>query len=81
MQVGEPVRAQRGARKSSCQPYDAAPLLSQRQLLTKVWGPATSPPRGTLRPYLAQLRRKLEPDPPRPQCFQTEPSMGDRFQP
>jgi two-component system KDP operon response regulator KdpE len=30
---------------------------------------------------MAQLRRKLEPDPARPQWLITEPGMGYRFQP
>ena len=34
-----------------------------------------------LRVYLAQLRRKLEPDPSRPRYFITEPGMGYRFEP
>ncbi len=32
-----------------------------------------------LRVYLAQIRRKLEPDPARPRYFVTEPRMGYRF--
>ena len=34
-----------------------------------------------LRIYVAQLRRKLEPEPSRPRYFITEPGMGYRFQP
>jgi two-component system KDP operon response regulator KdpE len=30
---------------------------------------------------MAQLRRKLEPDPARPQWLITEPGMGYRYQP
>ena len=41
-------------------------LLSQRQLLTEVWGPGYADATGNLRLYMAQLRRKLEPDPARP---------------
>jgi two-component system KDP operon response regulator KdpE len=29
--------------------------------------------------FLAQIRRKLEPDPSRPRYFITEPGMGYRF--
>ena len=32
-----------------------------------------------LRVYVAQLRRKLEPDPSRPRHLVTEPGMGYRF--
>ena len=56
-------------------------LLSQRQLLTEVWGPGYDTAGGNLRVYMAQLRRKLEPDPARPQHLLTEPGMGYRFQP
>jgi len=43
-----------------------AKLLTQRQLLTEVWGPGYADASGNLRLYMAQLRRKLEPDPARP---------------
>ena len=56
-------------------------LLSQRYLLTEVWGPGYETAGGNLRLYMAQLRRKLEPDPGRPRHLLTEPGMGYRFQP
>jgi two-component system, OmpR family, KDP operon response regulator KdpE len=56
-------------------------LLSQRQLLNDVWGPGYADATGNLRLYMAQLRRKLEPDPARPRWLLTEPGMGYRFQP
>ncbi|HEY2074991.1 MAG TPA: response regulator [Streptosporangiaceae bacterium] len=56
-------------------------LLSQQQLLAEVWGPGYSDATGNLRLYMAQLRRKLEPDPARPQWLLTEPGMGYRYQP
>lgn len=56
-------------------------LLSQRQLLNEVWGPGYADATGNLRLYMAQLRRKLEPDPARPRWLLTEPGMGYRFQP
>jgi two-component system KDP operon response regulator KdpE len=56
-------------------------LLSQRQLLTEVWGPGYADAAGNLRLYMAQLRRKLEPDPGRPRWLLTEPGMGYRYQP
>jgi two-component system KDP operon response regulator KdpE len=55
-------------------------LLTQAQLLNDVWGPGTSDS-GYLRLYMAQLRRKLEPDPSHPVHFLTEHGMGYRFQP
>jgi two-component system KDP operon response regulator KdpE len=56
-------------------------LMSQRQLLQEVWGPGYENAQGNLRLYMAQLRRKLEPDPARPRYLLTEPGMGYRFEP
>ena len=56
-------------------------LVSQRQLLQEVWGPQYQTETNYLRVYLAQVRRKLEPDPSRPRHFITEPGMGYRFEP
>jgi two-component system KDP operon response regulator KdpE len=56
-------------------------LLSRNQLLTEVWGPGYAEATGNLRLYMAQLRRKLEPDPARPRWLITEPGMGYRYQP
>jgi two-component system KDP operon response regulator KdpE len=55
-------------------------LLTQRYLLQQVWGPQYERETNYLRVYMAQLRRKLEPDPSRPRYFITEPGMGYRFQ-
>jgi two-component system KDP operon response regulator KdpE len=55
-------------------------LVSQRRLLQEVWGPAYETETNYLRVYLAQLRRKLEPDPSHPRHLITEPGMGYRFQ-
>jgi two-component system KDP operon response regulator KdpE len=56
-------------------------LVGQRQLLQAVWGPAYEKETNYLRVYLAQLRRKLEPDPAHPRYLRTEPGMGYRFTP
>ena len=56
-------------------------LLSQRELLSEVWGPGYETAQGNLRLYMAQLRRKLEPDPARPRHLLNEPGMGYRFEP
>jgi two-component system KDP operon response regulator KdpE len=56
-------------------------LLSQKQLLNDVWGPGYGNAAGNLRLYMAQLRRKIEPDPARPRWLITEPGMGYRYQP
>ncbi|MGZ4427943.1 MAG: response regulator [Nocardioidaceae bacterium] len=54
-------------------------LVSQRQLLQEVWGPTYASETNYLRVHMANLRRKLEPDPARPRHFITEPGMGYRF--
>jgi len=54
-------------------------LVTQRQLLQDVWGPTYGSETNYLRVYLAQLRRKLEPDPSRPRHLLTEAGMGYRF--
>ncbi|MFC5910091.1 response regulator [Streptacidiphilus monticola] len=56
-------------------------LVSQKQLLQEVWGPAYGTESNYLRVYMAQLRRKLEADPAHPVHFVTEPGMGYRFEP
>jgi two-component system KDP operon response regulator KdpE len=56
-------------------------LISQRWLLTQVWGPSYERKTNYLRQYMAQLRRKLEVDPAHPRHLLTEPGMGYRFQP
>jgi two-component system, OmpR family, KDP operon response regulator KdpE len=55
-------------------------LVTQRQLLQEVWGPSYESESNYLRVYVAQLRRKLEPEPARPRYLLTEPGMGYRFQ-
>ncbi len=54
-------------------------LVGQRQLLQEVWGPSYETETNYLRVYLAQLRRKLEPDPAHPVYLITEPGIGYRF--
>jgi two-component system KDP operon response regulator KdpE len=56
-------------------------LITQQQLLQRVWGPTYVAETHYLRQYLAHLRRKLELDPARPRHLVTEPGMGYRFQP
>ncbi len=56
-------------------------LVSQRQLLQEVWGPQYERETNYLRVFLAQIRKKLEPDPSRPRYFVTEARMGYRFVP
>jgi two-component system, OmpR family, KDP operon response regulator KdpE len=56
-------------------------LVGQRELLRAVWGPTYGTETNYLRVYMAQLRRKLEPEPSRPKHLITEPGMGYRFEP
>jgi len=56
-------------------------LVTQRQLLTEVWGPQYVGESGYLRFHFGQLRRKLETDAGRPQHLITEPGIGYRFHP
>jgi two-component system, OmpR family, KDP operon response regulator KdpE len=56
-------------------------LVTQRFLLQEVWGPKYEDETNYLRVYMAQIRRKLEPDPAQPRYFITEPGMGYRFTP
>ena len=55
-------------------------LVTQQQLLREVWGPQYATETNYLRVYLAQIRRKLEPDPSQPRYFITEPRIGYRFE-
>jgi len=57
----------------------AGRLVSQRQLLQEVWGPQYGTESAYLRVHMAQVRKKLEPDPSRPRHFVTERGMGYRF--
>jgi two-component system, OmpR family, KDP operon response regulator KdpE len=59
---------------------NAGRLVTQKTLLQEVWGPAYERESHYLRVYLAQLRRKLEPDPSNPKYLITEPGMGYRFE-
>jgi len=56
-------------------------LVTGRQLLQEVWGPAHGVETNYLRVYMAQLRRKLETEPAHPRHLITEPGLGYRFEP
>ena len=59
---------------------NAGRLVTQRTLLQEVWGPQYEKETNYLRVFLAQIRRKLEPDPAKPRYFMTEARMGYRFE-
>lgn len=56
-------------------------VLTHRQLLTKVWGPAHGEDSQYLRVFIGQLRQKLEADPANPALILTEPGVGYRIAP
>jgi two-component system KDP operon response regulator KdpE len=58
----------------------AGKVITHRQLLLEVWGPAHVEEVQYLRVYMTQLRHKLETDPARPKFFLNEPGVGYRLQ-
>jgi two-component system KDP operon response regulator KdpE len=56
-------------------------LVSQAELLERVWGPEATTKTAYLRVHMASIRRKLEPDPGRPHYFITAPGLGLTFDP
>jgi two-component system KDP operon response regulator KdpE len=54
-------------------------LLTQRALLTEVWGPAYASESNLLHVNVSQLRRKIEPDRGHPRYLLTEPGAGYRL--
>src|SRR6185437_8640689 len=57
----------------------AGMVVTQRQLLTEVWGPTHAADTHYLRIYMKQLRDKLEKDPIRPRHLRTETGVGYRL--
>jgi two-component system, OmpR family, KDP operon response regulator KdpE len=53
-------------------------VLTHRQLLTRVWGPAHTQDVAYLRVFIGQLRQKVEINPTEPVLIQTEPGIGYR---
>ncbi|MEZ5816601.1 MAG: response regulator transcription factor [Hyphomicrobiaceae bacterium] len=53
-------------------------VLTHRQILEKIWGPAHTNDTQYLRVYIGQLRQKLEADPAEPRIILTEPGIGYR---
>lgn len=78
--AGEPVRV-------SPREYDllarlaegGGKVLTHKQLLTAVWGPANAEDVQYLRVFVGHLRQKLEVDPAAPKLIVTEPGVGYRF--
>ena len=54
-------------------------MLTHRQILTAVWGPAHTEDTQYLRVYVGHLRQKIEDQPDDPQIIVTEPGVGYRI--
>lgn len=82
-------RVQRGAEEIHLTPIEfrllavllnnPGKVLTQRQLLSQVWGPNAVEHSHYLRIYMGHLRQKLEQDPARPRHLLTETGIGYRF--
>ena len=58
---------------------NAGKVVTQRQILTEVWGPNAQEQTHYLRVYAAHLRNKLEANPSQPELILTEPGIGYRL--
>ena len=58
----------------------AGKVMTHRQLLREVWGPAYVERPHYLRVYVGHLRQKIEADPAQPRHLLTETGVGYRFQ-
>jgi len=56
-------------------------VLTHRSILTAVWGKAYAEQSESLRVFVGQLRKKIEPTPGAPRYLLTEPWVGYRFEP
>jgi two-component system, OmpR family, KDP operon response regulator KdpE len=54
-------------------------LMTHAMLLREVWGPVHEDDTPLLRTHVANLRRKIEPDPSVPRYVMTDPGIGYRF--
>ena len=57
----------------------AGKVVTHKQVLTAVWGPAHESDTQYLRVYVGQLRQKVEPDPSEPSVVLTESGIGYRL--
>lgn len=57
----------------------AGRVVTHRQILTAVWGPAHTDDTQYLRVYIGQLRQKIEERPDDPRVILTEPGIGYRI--
>jgi two-component system KDP operon response regulator KdpE len=54
-------------------------VLTHRELLVSLWGPAHVEDTQYLRVFIGQLRQKIEADPAQPRLILTQPGIGYRF--
>jgi two-component system KDP operon response regulator KdpE len=54
-------------------------VITQKQLLREVWGPASEENAHYLRVYMRHLRKKIEADPSLPKLLMNEPGIGYRL--
>lgn len=79
--AGEPVKlSPKEYDLLACLAAGAGRVLTHRQILTGVWGPAHEHDVQYLRVFVGQLRQKLESDPAAPRIITTEPGVGYRFE-
>ena len=57
---------------------NAGKVLTHRQILKEIWGPGATQAH-YVRVHMAELRKKIEADPARPQILLTEPGVGYRL--
>ncbi len=57
----------------------AGKVLTHRQILKEVWGPAYAAHTHYVRVHMAELRKKVEANPSRPKLLVTEPGVGYRL--
>jgi two-component system KDP operon response regulator KdpE len=58
---------------------NAGRVLTHRQIIREVWGPSYAGQNHHVRVHMAELRKKIEADPARPQLLLTEPGVGYRL--
>jgi two-component system KDP operon response regulator KdpE len=57
----------------------AGRILTHRQIMREVWGPAMEDETNYLRVYINALRKKIEGNPQMPELLVTEPGVGYRL--
>lgn len=58
---------------------NAGRVLTHRQIVERIWGPSSTTLAHHVRVHMAELRKKIEPDPARPGLLLTEPGVGYRM--